>query len=160
MSESESDLEDAPTAASTGTSLDTTIGFNTEVGRETQVDSSSSSGTMALSDPTLGSTDSSRPPLATPQIAARRQSEPQPRPEANLPPVPAEEHKPAVLSLPVAGGATRGKPPAPAAPGQPAQAGAGPPSAPPAKLQLLQLLQQQQNAQMLPQLECQPHQLW
>ena len=131
MSESESDKEGALAGGSTGTSLDTTMGFNTEVGRETLVDSSSSSGAQALADPMLWSTGSSRPPLAPPQIAARRQPEPQPWPGASLPAVPAEESKPALLSLPVAaqqGGATRGKPPAPATPSLPAQGGAGPPA--------------------------------
>ena len=80
-------------------SLDTTIGFNTEVGIETTVDSSSSSGAKGLSDPSLGSTDSSWPPPVHAPIPARRLLELPPRPGPSLPPV--EEYVPALL-LPAA----------------------------------------------------------
>ena len=154
MSESESDLEGASAGGSAGSSLDTTIGFNTEVGRETTVDSSSSSGAHGLFDPTLGSTDSSRPPLVPAQIAVRRLPEQQQRPGPSLLPTQAKEYEPALL-LHVAAqqaGVPRGKPAAPVAPGTLAQAGDdGHPSAAPAESHLLLLLvqQQQQNAQML-----------
>ena len=58
MSSSES--SELPEPIESSDSLDTTIGFNTEVGRDTVVDSSSS-GAQGLSDFTLESSDSSRP---------------------------------------------------------------------------------------------------
>ena len=42
-------------------SLDTMLGLSTVTGRETAVTPSSSSGTQALTDPSLASSDSSRP---------------------------------------------------------------------------------------------------
>ena len=80
-------------------SLDTTIGFNKEVGREATVDSSSSSGAQGLSNPSLGSTDSSRPLSVHAPIAARRLLKLVPRPGPS-PPL-AEEYVPALL-LPAA----------------------------------------------------------
>ena len=67
--------------------LETMIGFSTETGRDTASTPSSSSGTQALSNPTLGSSESSRPP--TPPMERRRP-----------PPVPWPEPRPRQYSGP------------------------------------------------------------
>ena len=104
-----------------------TNSLDTEVGRDTIVDSSSSS------HPTLGSTDAGWPQSAHAQKATR--SAPQHRPPASTTQV-------------LVPGNTHGNPAAPPAPGPPA---VGPPSAAAVDTQLLQILiqpQQQQQHQM------------
>ena len=60
---SSNEISELPEPIESSNYLDTTIGFNTEVGRDTVVNSSSS-GAQALSDLTLESSDSSRPQSA------------------------------------------------------------------------------------------------
>ena len=57
---SSSDSSELPVPGESSDSLDTTIGYHTEIGRDTVIDSSSS-GAQGLSDPALESSDSSRP---------------------------------------------------------------------------------------------------
>ena len=61
---SSSDSSELPVPGESSDSLDTTIGYHTEIGRETVIDSSSS-GAQGLSDPALESSDSSRPQSTT-----------------------------------------------------------------------------------------------
>ena len=82
---SSSDMSVAPGPVVSSDSMDTTIGFNTEVGRDTIANSSSSSGSQEFSDPTLGSTESSRPPSAHAPATARSLAPPPPLPGPSLP---------------------------------------------------------------------------
>ena len=82
-------------------SLDTMLGLSTETGRETAVTPSSSSGTQALTDPTLASSESSRPP--TPPLEGRGRPQPAPWPG----PQPPQDGGPRAphLALPLAANA-------------------------------------------------------
>ena len=125
-------------------SLDTAIGFNTEVGRDTVVNSSSS-GAQALSDPTLKSSDSSQSAHAQNVVRSAPLPPPWPGPppaeECPGPPRPAATVTQMLApgnptSAPATAASTQH--PAPAATGLPVQ---------PDNAQLLQLLQQQQQQQ-------------
>ena len=172
---SSSDISEVPQPGSSD-SVDMTLGFNTEVGRSTVATPSSSSGTQALSDPTLGSTESSRPP--SPPVIERGRPPPAPwlgpfpsqgdnldgPPMAPLrrgdlteqpPPAAASEPASCPSQTDAAGRAlptqSTGAAPAPAPPGDKAAGAALPPfpaTTQPADNLLLQLLLQQ-NVQML-----------
>ena len=83
---SSSDISEVLEPESSG-SLETMLGFSTETGRDTALTPSSSSGTQALSNPTLDSSESSRP--ATPPVG-----------RARPPPVPWPEPRPRQYSGP------------------------------------------------------------
>ena len=135
--------------------MDTTIGFNTEVGRDTIVDSSSS-GAQGLSDPTLESSDSSRPQSAHAASAIRSAPPPPPWPGPGLPPAEESPRAPRPLASTtqvLAPGNPHGTPSAPPAAGPSAQ----PASVAAVDMQLLQILQQQH--QMMQQQQQQQHQM-
>ena len=80
-------------------SLDTMLGLSTKTGQETAVTPSSSSRTQALTDPTLASSESSRPP--TPPLERRGRPPPAPWPG----PQPSQDGGPSAphLALPLGG---------------------------------------------------------
>ena len=116
---SSSDVSEALEPESSG-SLETMLGFSTETGRATALTPSSSSGTQALSNPTLDSSESSRP--ATPPVERARPA-PVPWPEpgsrqysgpSGVRPGTAEESSAALTSDQAAHGhASAGGPPLP-----------------------------------------------
>ena len=85
-------------------SLDTMLGLSTETGRETAVTPTSSSGTQALTDPTLTSSDSSQPAIPRQEGRGRLQDD-NPSGDLLAPPSngsPAEQNSAAAASRPAA----------------------------------------------------------
>ena len=157
---SSSDMSEALGPVVSSKNLDMTIGFNTEEGRDTIANSSSSSGAQEFSDPTPGSSDSSRPPSAHAPVTVRSLPQPPPLSRPSLPS--AEEYSrqhrpPASATQAPLPQSTHSTPAAPRPPGPRAQAATfGLQIAAVADTPLLQLIiqqqqqqHQQQNAQML-----------